>query len=388
MKYGIVLYKETTNIGDDIQVYAAAQFLPKIDVIIDREHLDEEICDEPVCTIMNGWFLHRKWNWPPANYLRPFFVAFHYADYTKSYFYGKHIKDRFLDGPGLEYLRAWGPIGCRDVNTEKLLKSKGIEAFFSGCMTLTLPQMKKNESQDKYVCFVDLNPKVSAKLIDKAKNEGVKTKIISHLIPSYGDEITWDERARKVEELLTTYQNASCVVTSRLHCALPCLALGTPVLLIRKDLDNIRFQPYVDWMHTASEQDAFDLNINYSFSKPPKNSGAHIETRNKLIRMVEEFVQSAEILDEKYHLDEVDRLLWHDRALRECLEDNLRNYKDDIVDYEKILHKLECVKQKNTVAKQFGDETSILKKLYLNLKIFGVKKTFEKILKKVRKWIV
>ena len=39
-------------------------------------------------------------------------------------------------------------------------------------------------------------------------------------------DVSWEERAGKVEELLTVYQNATCVITSRLHCALPCLALG------------------------------------------------------------------------------------------------------------------------------------------------------------------
>ena len=40
MKYGLVIYKDTDNIGDDILSYAASRFLPQIDYIIDREQLD------------------------------------------------------------------------------------------------------------------------------------------------------------------------------------------------------------------------------------------------------------------------------------------------------------------------------------------------------------
>ena len=58
MKYGLILNFATDNIGDDIQSYAAAQFLPSIDCVIDRESLDRfDNSDEPVKAIMNGWYL-------------------------------------------------------------------------------------------------------------------------------------------------------------------------------------------------------------------------------------------------------------------------------------------------------------------------------------------
>lgn len=36
-KYGLIVFKNTDNIGDDIQSYAQSQFLPHIDYVIDRE---------------------------------------------------------------------------------------------------------------------------------------------------------------------------------------------------------------------------------------------------------------------------------------------------------------------------------------------------------------
>lgn len=58
MKYGVVVYHDTNNIGDDIQSYAAAQLLPQVDYYIEREHLDVFRPNEegPVNVIMNGWF--------------------------------------------------------------------------------------------------------------------------------------------------------------------------------------------------------------------------------------------------------------------------------------------------------------------------------------------
>ena len=340
MKYGLVVYKETKNIGDDIQCYAAARLLGRVDVVLDREHLDEVEGGEPIAAVMNGWFLHRKWNWPPANCLRPHFVAFHYAEYRMAQYYGEYVKTDFLSGPGLEYLKAWGPIGCRDLNTVELLKKLGVEAYFSGCMTLTLPQMPKTRQDKPYVCFVDVDPRATEALSARAKKEGVEPRVMTHLIPEYPADTTWESRAQQVEKLLTIYQNASCVVTSRLHCALPCLALGTPVLLVRPDLDNIRFQPYVQWLHTATVRDARRGTVEYSFAQPPANSGLHLETRENLIRSVRQFAAEAEQLPQKFELSELERLRWQQKTMRQVLETSLENYKFDLLRYERKCREL------------------------------------------------
>lgn len=393
MKYGLVIYKETKNIGDDIQCYAAARLLGRVDVVLDREHLDDIDSQEPVAVVMNGWFLHRKWNWPPANCLRPHFVAFHYAEYRMAQYYGEYVKKDFLSGPGLEYLKAWGPIGCRDLNTVQMLKDMGVEAYFSGCMTLTLPQMPKAQPAKPYVCFVDVDPKAAEALSRQAQEEGVEPRMMTHLIPEYPAETSWEERARQVEKLLTVYQNASCVVTSRLHCALPCLALGTPVLLVRPDLDNIRFQPYVQWMHTATVKDARRGAVEYSFAQPPANSGLHMETRENLIRSVQKFAAEAENIPQKFDLPELERLRWQRDTMRHVLEESLENYKFDILKYERKCRELmrretpqKPAKAKAENAEPAGpEEDSLWDKLYYNLKVNGVSVTLRKIKENIRK---
>lgn len=56
MKYGVIYYNNTHNLGDDILSYAGKQFLPQVDYYIDREHLDVFIPNEKeyVATIANG----------------------------------------------------------------------------------------------------------------------------------------------------------------------------------------------------------------------------------------------------------------------------------------------------------------------------------------------
>jgi hypothetical protein len=56
----------------------------------------------------------------------------------------------------------------------------------------------------------------------------------------YNDE----EKFAMAEDLLNQYAKAKLVITSRIHCALPCLAMGTPVIFINgfdSFVDSCRF---------------------------------------------------------------------------------------------------------------------------------------------------
>ena len=45
-------------------------------------------------------------------------------------------------------------------------------------------------------------------------------------------------KATKANDLLNKYRNAKLVITSRLHCALPCRAFNTDVIFIHKNLNT------------------------------------------------------------------------------------------------------------------------------------------------------
>ena len=161
MKYGLLYFKETANIGDDIQTYAAKRFLPRVDYWIDRENLNCFVPDkkELVSVIMNSWYIHNKAAWPPSPYINPLITSAHFT--TESLY---DIGGDYLTDAGLEYLKKYEPIGSRDSATNNLLKEKGIQTFFSGCMTLTINRFNNVKKED-YICIVDTNQDV----IDKVK---------------------------------------------------------------------------------------------------------------------------------------------------------------------------------------------------------------------------
>lgn len=327
MKYGVLYNKANVNMGDDIQTFATARFLPHVDYFIDRERMDEFYSEnkEPVAMIMNAWYMWAKWHWPPTKYIVPKFVGFHYADHQLAKQPGSPFKYEFLTGIGGEYLKANGPIGCRDMFTLKQLQSLGIDAYFSGCITMTLPQMPERKDKGTYICLVDLEPQVRNKIQKLLKDKDINVKVITHSRPR-DEEKPWEERKEQVIELLTLYQNARCVVTKKLHCSLPCLALGTPVFLIKGMEDDIRFTPYYDFLHRTTVKKFMKDDYDYDFMNPPANKEDFRPVREKLIAEVEQFV--AEMEKETRTADELDKttyteeelLRWRNNLMQECMD--------------------------------------------------------------------
>lgn len=300
MKFGILFNKSNMNIGDDIQAYATGRFLPRIDYFIDRETLDNFKTDngEPVAVIMNAWYMWKKWNWPPSEYIYPLMLGFHYADHQlANQWYGSPMKYEFLEGLGGDWLRAYSPVGCRDMFTLSNLKKLGIDSYFSGCITMTLPKMPETADKGSYICVVDVVKKVKTKLHEQLDDK-IEIREISHL-RERDENLSWDERKRMVEELLTVYQNARCVVTRRLHCALPCLAMGVPVLLVRGDEDDTRFDPYYDLLHYCPVDDLLGDNCSYDYLAPPPNKPDFEQYRDSIIKTVTGFVDEASKITEK-----------------------------------------------------------------------------------------
>ena len=122
-KFGLLKYQENNiyfNLGDNIQSLAAKQFLPKVDVLINREKL-AKYNGERTKMIMNGWFTHNVNDWTPSKDIDPLFVSFHM---------NSSVANLLLSEKGIDYLKKHEPIGCRDKHTVKILKEKGIEAYF------------------------------------------------------------------------------------------------------------------------------------------------------------------------------------------------------------------------------------------------------------------
>jgi len=256
MIYSLMTYdcKKHFNVGDYIQSLAARQFLPRVDQYINREKLNEYYGPETKL-IMNGWFMLHPENWPPSPNINPLFISFH-LNQTHA--------ERILSKQGIAYLRRY-KIGCRDHSTLNLLKAKGIDVFFSSCLTLTLGNSYRN-SPGEDIYFVDVLFKFpTPQKVFRSFNSFLKSvqrheisrfgqrkkllrKLFGNKIVEVAKDITHhysadqyateDSRFELAEDLLKRYQKARLVVTSRIHCALPCLAMGTPVIFVDGCFDN------------------------------------------------------------------------------------------------------------------------------------------------------
>lgn len=375
MKYGLLVEKETRNIGDDIQAYAAKKFLPRIDYYVDRNHIDEFLPDkeEFVATILNGWFLQYTLNWPMSPFIKPLPISMHFTN--KDWFWDTTDRAYHLLGYGLESLKKIEPIGCRDSHTKKLLEEKGIETFYSGCLTLTLDKYENVEKQD-YICAVDVSKKVIEKI---KKSTKLEVKEITHTVPENYYELSWEERFKNVENLLRTYQGAKAVVSYRLHCALPCIALETPVILLNEDYRNDRFGDYTKYINSCSEEDFVEGKVNFDLENLSKSAEEWRELRENIEKRCNTFIKECDNNKEKYNgvsirdykEYSINRSNWLKEATRESYE------------------RYETEKKKNDSIKEEMNKTiSDLEKLCSNNeeKANYYKKEFENAVEKLEKY--
>lgn len=207
-----------TNLGDDIQTIAALRFLKGEPSFIERDSLANT--KEEGRLILNGWWSHDPFGaWPPPEGVRALPVSMHITPRARL---------RFANNDSLDWFRNNGPVGARDLETLAWMRSVGIDAYWSGCLTLTI-QRPDVPNGDK-VLLVDLK-KPHIRAVEEAIGP---CEHLTHSTPITDPK----ERQEAAQSLLRTYASAELVVTTRLHVALPCAAMGTPVVLVG---DNIRF---------------------------------------------------------------------------------------------------------------------------------------------------
>lgn len=300
MKYGIIVFDKTFNIGDDIQSYAAMKQLPQIDYYIEREKLNEFVSKngEKVKTIMSGWFLHNRYCFPPSQYIDPLFISCHFSPLDD----GSGITHEYMQGYAAEYMKCYEPIGCRDKVTEELFTANQIKVYRSHCLTLTIPKLA-NIKKEKKIVLTDVSEKIKEKVTSEYSSIG-KVKTATHFLDSNkNSKLSYKERMNNVEKLLKEYQSAELVITTRLHCALPCLALGTPVLLIfdHKNQDVVnRIGDYRDLLDYCSEDEFLSYGLEKYFIKEARID--HLEIKKQLCRKIQSFLKKKPSKEFNYDL--------------------------------------------------------------------------------------
>ena len=290
MKYGVIIYPNTFNLGDDIQSYADERFLPHTDYIIDREKLDSFYTNDgsKVAVIMGGWYLYDHLSWPPSPFIDACSISMHFDTFYSKTAGEKITRNFVFEDYGATWFLENGPIGCRDHQTKSMLEKFGLPAYFSGCITLTINKFENVEKHNK-ICLVDLPNDVKNHIVKSSNYECVE---MTHSVKM--TTLSWEQRKKIVERQLKFYQGASLVVTTRLHAALPCLALGTPVLFIKENWSLNRTGTWLDYLNYTTTEKLLSGEYSYDFDAPMSNPEKYKEVREKIINTCEEFVKNCE----------------------------------------------------------------------------------------------
>lgn len=197
---------------------------------VDRDASAYNEVPENTWTLAFGWYMHAlfgdRFGFPFHPQLQPIFVSFHCN------------KRGLLTPEAIEYLRAHGPIGCRDWTTVDILLSVDVPAFFSGCLTTTIntvfPDAPEAFPAGAPVAYVDVKEPPAGAETYRHSDDAVRFR-------------SFEGNMYEAVELLETYRRRhSAVVTSRLHCYLPVRSLGGQVDFQPHNRSDIRFAGLID----------------------------------------------------------------------------------------------------------------------------------------------
>jgi hypothetical protein len=226
-------YSDGDNLGDHIQTIATEQFI-KSHGGVDRDSLNS-YSGKHIKILMQGWFGNAEKcenMFPPSQKIEPIFIGFHIPD-------NKPSKKFYSKKSNIEYFKKHEPIGCRDKFTTNFLSKLGVNAYFSRCLTTTLPLRGLSAEYNKtFVVDVCDEALIPSHILKKAEK-------ITHYVDV---KKTQKEKEDMANELLNKYKNeAALVITSRLHCASPCIAMGIPVIFMGNSRD-VRFTAISDML--------------------------------------------------------------------------------------------------------------------------------------------
>ena len=133
------------------------------------------------------------------------------------------VKDSLEPGE-IAYFKCFEPIGCRDERTLHTLRKYHIDCYLHGCITLTLPSRQKTQKANK-VFIVDVDASLISSIPDNLKeNAEIRTHLIKKPLQ--------DPKDAALKQYMEYKDNARLIITSLLHCAVPCAAAGIPVVMV------------------------------------------------------------------------------------------------------------------------------------------------------------
>lgn len=233
------------NLGDQMQIIAIDHIyqtmgIKKEDIVYLDYH---ELKD------YQGEYVILPVSMPMVDYF-PNGFADRFSDCIVPVFLGVTMVKESLTEKEQTYLRKYEPIGCRDERTLHTMRRYGIFSYLHGCITVTLPRRENDRGKDVFIVDVEDSCK---NLIPEEIRKDAKYR--THL----RSDVSADPKTACMEQYDEYKRDARLVITSLLHCSIPCAAAGIPVVLLNSKVSYRKaWMEKIIPVYTPEEVDAIN----------------------------------------------------------------------------------------------------------------------------------
>lgn len=256
MKFANYIFQArgVNNLGDNMQLIAidsiyARMGIPKEEIVyIDKNDLGS----------YRGEYVVLPVTMPLVDYTEGG-ISGRFSEYIIPLFIGLTLAQDSLLPEEIAYYRRFEPIGCRDERTMNILRRYGIWAYLHGCITATLPRRETSGKKFDKIFIVDAPQELLPFIPEEMKKDAVYR---THL----HENLAEDPKVM-MQRYYDDYKNqAKLVITSLLHCSVPCMAAGIPVVLAKTEVSyrfawlekllpiyDLNSFPDIDWYPEPAE---------------------------------------------------------------------------------------------------------------------------------------
>ncbi|QSX07151.1 polysaccharide pyruvyl transferase family protein [Sedimentibacter sp. zth1] len=222
MKYANYIFnaRGVNNLGDNMQIITIDKIyeymkIPKEDIIY---------IDKNKTGTYNGEYVILPVSMPLIDYVEGG-ICNRFSDHIIPVFIGLTLAKDSLLPQEVSYLKKYEPIGCRDERTLSTVRAYGIDSYLHGCITALLPKRENNDGEKVFI--VDVCDELLEFIPEDIKKDAI---YLSHMHAEHIEDPKY-----MAMEYYEKYKNdARLVITSLLHCSVPCMAAGIPVVLAKK----------------------------------------------------------------------------------------------------------------------------------------------------------
>lgn len=226
MKYAVINFqgKERNNLGDQFLIQTSKNLL-KMAGISEKDIIEIRYEDLPEWKSSEGSHVYLPVTFP---FLRNVKIDKLFSEYIEPIFLGFFWADNELTEDEVKYLKKYEPIGCRDEYVYNTMKKYGIKAWLNGCATIinNFPFVEPNS--ERHLFLVDVPESIIKKIPDDIlRNAKTATQIVPK--GELGEETAMSLMIRQYQKYA---READRVVTTKLHCAMACLCMGIPTIMV------------------------------------------------------------------------------------------------------------------------------------------------------------